>query len=243
MKKIAIIIKSEANDLPGVVHDVENFKNFLRDPYGGEWHDGEIYTISTPSHFRYSNKYLISALDNIKNGRYDYAIVLYSGHGGLNDDEQLIIYPDSGTDIPAAVLCNLAPKQLTIFDCCRSFDEEAKMVKEAVNASSSICPSTRSFYEQLLHHAHPQQNILFACDMGEYAQDTSKGALYFNALLMAAKTYTSYSRWKTVRETHELAAEYVRLKSFNQQHPDYLIPKIPREHSLPFSINPWSRLA
>lgn len=238
MKKIAIIIKSEANDLPGVVHDEINFWKFLKSPYGGEWHDSEFYTISTPPAYRYSNAYLSSELEKIRNGGLEYAIVLYSGHGGINKEQEFVIYPNNGLNVKAEILCGLAQKQLTIFDCCREIDKKPEMIKEAATASRSKCLSTRSLYEQLIHKAMPQQNFLFACGVDECAQDTSNGALYFGALLNSAKTYTDPKRWKTVKEAHDLAAAYVRLRSFDQQHPDCLIPKITRERCLPFSINP-----
>lgn len=239
MKKIAIIIKSEANDLPGVAHDERNFCNFLKSHYGGAWQDCEFHTVSTPPLLRSSIAYLCAELSIIQNRHYEYAIVLYSGHGSLNEEEQLIIYPDNGLAVEAKILCNLAPKQLTIFDCCRALEKEPEMIKEAADAAQCYNPIARSRYENLVKKALPQQNFLFACGIDECAQDTSKGALYLNELFKAGKIFTGPMRWKTVREAHELAAKYVSLKSLGQQHPDCLIPKMPREFSLPFSINPW----
>lgn len=242
MKKHAFIIDSDTTDLHGVQTDVDNFVEFLKSPCGGEWRDNEISHIS--QHCSLTDDLgLLCDLHFIKEFNYDYIIVFYSGHGAIVNGKQ-VIYLNNGIQTETANLCNLAKKQLTILDCCRKEETSnfSEIIKESVAASRATIYHTRSYYEFLIAQAKEQQNFLFACSSNEFATDTANGAAYLNALFSAAYSIAKEEScsWLSVREVHDIATASVKRNPYLSQNPDYYIPKLRKNESLPFSINPTS---
>lgn len=234
MKKKIYIIRGDETDLQGVKYDIKHLLSFFTSPLGGDWQPSEIEEIS----FTHTSS-LFLKLEEIKLLELEYVILIYSGHGSV-EDGILNIYSRCGRPYPIYKMLKLAEKQLSIFDCCRKtvIPQEPEPLTESILTKKANFETTRFMYEDLIHRAIPQQCVLFACSEEECATDTNNGAVYINQLLRHAKAYTdNYTYWKSVHEVHWGASLSVP-KIIPTQHPDCLLPKCRAEHQLPFSINP-----
>lgn len=114
MERIALLFGNR-NRLNGTKKDMIDFMTFLKSPNGGAWNDTEIKGyVDAPSSL------ILSELNSIRNHGYDYAIIYFTGHGGVKEGTILEINP-SNEIIKESELLGLAPKQITILDCCRSY--------------------------------------------------------------------------------------------------------------------------
>ncbi len=234
MNKKIYIIDSFSDDLPGVKKDIENLVNFFKSPYGGEWKSDEIEHI-----YADNATILLINIDIIKELSLDYVIIIYSGHGCIDENDNVYIWLQSGIKVPISYFFNLSNKQLFIFDCCRK-REPSQLIKESsdiIHAAHTRLSHTRKLYEELIECAMPQKNYLFACSPDEFANDTTNGAAYISELLRHSVNFTEGNQYKTVLEVQTQAEETVPVK-YPEQHPDHCIPKLLRAYQLPFSINP-----
>lgn len=234
MKKKIYIIRGDETDLPGIEYDIKHLVSFFTSPCGGGWLPNEIEEISFTR-----SSFLSITLENIKLLELEYIILIYSGHGGV-EDGLLNIYSCRGRPYPIYKMLNLAEKQLSIFDCCRKtvIRHDSEPLTESILTKRANLYTTRFMYEGMVHRAIPQQCVLFACSDEECATDTNNGAVYINQLLRHAKGYSDdFTCWKSVHEVHWAASLSVP-KIIPTQHPDCLLPKCSAEQCLPFSINP-----
>ena len=74
MKRIALLI-GNSDGLEGVKKDLVNWTRFLYSLEGGAWNSSEIITLMNPR-----KEELCSKIEDIR-GEYDFAIVVFSGHG------------------------------------------------------------------------------------------------------------------------------------------------------------------
>lgn len=231
MKRKAVLI-GNANGLTGVTKDLERIKSFLLSNMGGAWNNNEIVVLP------YSTKEKVdNAVNSIKDGGIDFSIVYFSGHGGYK--RETVLQLSDYSTISENNLIGLSSRQITIFDCCRSISHERKDV-ELSATFESFSDNQRDWYREIydkrIIQAIPQQVRLYSCAVGEISNDTSNGGVYTNALMQAAKQYS------TVGQIHNFASNLVERDWNNgkikteQQHPDAVLPKCLIEQQLIFSL-------
>lgn len=141
MKRKALLIGNTFG-LDGVTSDMNAWKNFLRSEHGGCWYEHEIITRTDMS-----CSDLRALLKVTKDELNDFVIVVFSGHGGVRQDQ--VLYPNSSNEtIMEYELKGLAPRQITELDCCRVYEtalecrrslfSEGGVIAESVSRSSLI---------------------------------------------------------------------------------------------------------
>jgi len=235
MKK-KILMVGNTNGLRGVPADMHDYYSFFTSPIGGNWCDEEIDRLWNPC-----KRCLFKKINEIERADYDYVITIFTGHGGETDSGTVLNINGRKERIVLNDLTNLSRKQLLIFDCCRHpvlipFDIKA----EGTILSMSRDP-IRKEYENRILASGQQKIILFACDRGEYAEDTGYGGLYSQCLLIATETElaNSDSPFVSVSRAHyEAVALMKREKAVMRQHPQILQSHCAIQRRLPLAINP-----
>lgn len=239
MKRRALLI-GNSRGLAGVKRDIANMRQFLMGRYGGAWRNGEIETMMNPS-----LSDLKSKLKVIKAEQNDFVIVLFSGHGGY---ERTTVLEINGQNeiIDDTELIGLAPRQISIFDCCRvvcSYQEEREMLMERKLFSITDSVDTiRQRYDSRIIQAIPQQGRLYACRIGQCAHDheDGRGAYYLNNLLKHARSISG--AYGLVGDVHEDASEdtktEVLIKENAIQEPVCSLPKCLSSQQLIISVHP-----
>lgn len=239
IKRKALLI-GNSNGLTGVKVDLDNSKKFLTSLEGGAWNEEEITVLMNPSGVK-----LLAEIAYLK-GKYDFMIVVFSGHGAY-ERETVLELNQNGELIQESQLIGIAPKQITIFDCCRAIVREPLFENRSTRTFSDsddflVRHRIRKLYDSLINNAIDQQIRLYACSVGETALDTSKGGLYLSNLLAQAKEFGSEERWKRVGSLHQAVSIIVEWQAWDhmkhRQHPDAVLPKCIIQQQLVFSINP-----
>lgn len=239
MNRKALLI-GNSNGLPGVKKDILHWYYFLKSDIGGIWFSSEIDIEMNPSKLS-----LLSKVNAIR-GKFDFIIVVFSGHGAYNRSTILEIN-NNGECISENDLKNLAPRQISVFDCCR---ENYTQQDEILNESNSYCfllksgahSYIRQFYETRIMKAIPQQISLYACSIGESAYDSNYGGYYTKNFLCSTNIFIDNQPFSTVGIIHQAAA--VRTKSEvlekenKHQKPDAFLPKCLSSQQLIISVNP-----
>jgi hypothetical protein len=240
MRKIALLI-GNSDGLEGVKIDLVEWEKFLISPIGGAWERNEIKMIMNPQKCE-----LLSYINELRKTKaYDFAIVVYSGHGGY-DRQTILEINKQGETINETDLFSIAPKQISVFDCCRCLVDGSEPINESQRTFSSggiltNLQKIRNAYNQRIRLAIPQQVCLYACRIGETALDTESGALYIQTLLWQAKLFPNNEEFRTVEEIHKNASELTYIKGLlkkHTQHPAASLPKCLTSQKLILSINP-----
>jgi hypothetical protein len=239
MKRKALLI-GNSNGLPGVKLDISNFTTFLKQYVGGQWYDSEIVIKMNPL-----KTDLIATISSLKSERNDFMFVVFSGHGAykkgtvleINAREEIINESD---------LKFIAPRQISIFDCCRNLVSatEKRLWKRSIEMFDSATSNIRAKYDTRIMQAIEQQVSLYACSVNESALDTERGGLYINNLLKAAGNINS-TEYKLVGIAHEEAKETTKKDAWNKrkhnQNPTATLPKCLSSQQLIICINPNSK--
>lgn len=240
MKKIALLI-GNSGGLEGVKIDLVEWKKFLISPIGGAWEHDEIEMIMNPRRSE-----LLSHINELRKTKaYDFAIVVYSGHGGY-DRQTILEINELEETIDETDLYSIAPRQISVFDCCRCLVDRHEPINESQRTFSSGGPLSnlqmiRNAYNQRIMQAIPQQICLYACRIGETALDTENGALYIQILLWQAKLFPNNEEFRTVEAIHSKTSKCTYLAALKRnhiQHPTIYLPKCLTSQKLTLSINP-----
>lgn len=240
MRRIALLI-GNSDGLEGVKTDLFEWKKFLISPVGGAWEHHEINMIMNPQKCE-----LLSCINELRKTKaYDFAVVVYSGHGGY-DRQTILEINGKGETITETDLLGIAPKQISVFDCCRSLVDGYEPIYESQRTFStggilSNLQKIRNAYNQRIGLAIPQQVCLYACHIGETALDTESGALYIQTLLRQAKLFPKNEEFRTVESIHAKASICTSLKALKRKHsqnPAASLPKCLTRQKLILSINP-----
>lgn len=230
MNKRILLIGND-DGLPGVKVDLRNYKTFFKSNKGGEWYDSEIIEKINPS-----KDDLISKIDDLKRLNLDFVIVVFSGHGGMKRETVFELNPE-GELFAESRLHNIAPKQITITDCCRAQMEDVSESLKLRNIvkSFSAYQGTRERYERRINSASPQAVKLYSCAENEVSHDTPKGGAYSKYLLESAIDNNA-DEYILIGRTHTIAAEKTT-KDFPDQHPEIIIPRLLTTQELIMGIN------
>lgn len=237
MEKIALLF-GNTNRLKGTIKDMLDFMLFLKSPQGGAWNDTEIKGYVDASASR-----ILSEIIDMRNHGYDYAIVYFTGHGGVKDGTILQINPRNEI-INEADLLGIAPKQITILDCCRCIIGEGAPIDEEHDFSNpDVREAVRKEFEQLINSAAPQQIQMYSCQEGEssYPYVGVQGSIYTQALIESAFVLLRSKDVVHVYECHDRAAQItiaVTQNTHKEQHPEIVPAKCLSSMELPISFNP-----
>lgn len=232
MNRIAFLI-GNTRGLGGVKKDLAETYKFLRSPFGGSWYRREIHLLQNP------HREDLMDLIGRSRGNYDFCFLMFSGHGGYQQGTVLEINRDEEI-VRESELVQIAPKQISIFDCCRNvedYDLEDRVVVESRSFSEGA--NTRRVYERRIDQAINQQNIFYACSIGESAHDSNDGGLYLHNLLRCARNVQD--DFKLAADAHEeacLLTQRASMRLFHEnQHPDARLQRIISRYMLPISVN------
>lgn len=237
MKRKALLI-GNTNGLEGVQVDITKLRRFLKSPTGGAWEDSEILVAENPD----LSDFLLR-LGLLRSQSLDFAFVLFSGHGAHIRETVLELNPKHEL-LPETKLHNLAPRQITVVDCCRGVIPDvlakATPTMEALDAAYVDRVAVRKRYEARIMSAMKQQARLYACAVDEAATDDAKmGAVYFGHLLDSAQSFEMGLNFKTVEAAHAQAkAKTLRDSRTSNQTPEALLPKCLPDQQLILSIRP-----
>lgn len=192
MKRNCILIgapgsNSKGNYLEGVSIDMYNMRNYLASNTGGAWNDNEILELINPS-----KEQINTALTKSKIS--DFSLVLFSGHGGTStkNGRTYLEINTKGEDYPAEGLINHTKKEIVIVDTCRSYftpvESQFESIMKALNEQLSIRAKYRMAYDDAIENADIGPLILYACSIGETANDTNEGGIFTKTLIDTAQS-------------------------------------------------------
>ena len=238
MKRKALLI-GNTHGLPGVKIDLKKFEHFLLSDTGGAWQASEIETIQNPSKLHLINKIEITKLH-----KYDFVIVLFSGHGG-HARRTILEINQAGESIEDSQLHGISSRQITVHDCCRSI---LQPVVESMTMESAELMIKKSFndvrqrYDKRILQAIPQQVKLYSCSIGQVAYDTKDGGIYTSNLLASARAISMNQADKTIGAAHQESIEPTQRQSKeiggSAQTPDAVLPRCLTQQQLIISIKP-----
>lgn len=236
MKRKAILIGNNRNII-GVNKDLIDFRDFLQSYSGGAWNADEITIL-----LNRSASELTKEISNIKSEGYDYSIVYFTGHGGLNGETIVEINP-SGEVIPESELFGISSKQINILDSCRVIIAGSTKIDGATTntATEDERNSVRAEFESLLLSAAPQFVKIYSCSEGEESYAPSSGSYYTQSLLNEAKGLLCTNKIVSIYHCHNLAAiETIKLAKSNGhvQTPQIIPAKCLLSQELPFCFIP-----
>lgn len=233
-----------SNGLSGVKPDIANWEKFLKSDKGGQWYGNEIKVLMNPERI-----ILLSCINGIKDRRPDFAIIVFSGHGAYQRHTILEIN-ENGDTISENDLIGIAPRQISVFDCCRevvvkeeALSESQKKVR-TFSVGGALPRNIRPHYERRIMEAMPQQICLYACSVGESAMDTGRGGIYTDNFLRCTSSFSDGECYKLVDAAHNVAklgTRTVALGSYHHtQNPDVTFQPefIPEGQQLIIGINP-----
>lgn len=238
MKRRAILIFNDgghSNYLPGVKIDKVNYLKFLKSPEGGAWEDYEIKVYDNDcdrsSLLTYINMFRFSE-------QTDYWLIIFSGHGYVNGQNQTIIELSPGKECSVDDIkkATANARRLFIADSCRlvirtitdSLKCERKLFSDT-NSSSTYRQRCKDLYMDQLEKVYKDSfNAAYAAEYNQCANDDDTiGGYYSGELLKAASTMiegrkASYHAddFVVVFETiHKVAKQAVIIKSSGTQVP------------------------
>jgi len=235
MKKKILMI-GNTSGLPGIIRDLDGYKDFFMSPCGGLWREEEIDILSNPR-----QNELLQRINSLKSENLEYLITIFSGHGAYRRDRTILEINEQEEIVSEADLRAGAKRQLLIFDCCRNVMPSMTLNASATKLSFSYVPDDpiRVKYERRIAQTPPQIASLYACSVGESAIATGSGSTYSMALIKAARDVVTSrtEEYGTVEKVHQLAAD-ITVRERPEQHPDYALAKCLTSESLIISINP-----
>ncbi len=227
--------KGDEHYCEGVNIDCSEYKSFLFSPLGGNWYEDEIETFYKPKKF-----YVKLAIEELM--KYDYSMVIYSGHGYYSaPDDSTIIELNKSETLNSEAFISVTKKQTVILDCCRKVEripvfESAEIIRKAVGIE--LDPSEcRKYYDKVIDNCDEDTIILNACGINEKAMDDSeRGGLYSYNLINTARAWfqskskagidtTNNFSILTAVEAHDKAAIRVRERSRSRQNPQVMKPR------------------
>ena len=242
MKRIALLI-GNSDGLPGVNLDIANWKKFLMSDKGGLWYENEIRILMNPEKIA-----LLSCIKAIKDSKPDFAIIVFSGHGAYRRSMSTVLEINKqGEKIDENNLIGIAPRQISVFDCCREVLSEKLLEWQnpvQIFAEGGVMQlNIRPYYDNRMMEAMPQQICLYACSVGESVMDTVRGGIYTDKLLRCSSSFRSGECYKLIKDAHNEARYWTRTVALTRcnytQNPELIFKtECPSEPQLIIGINP-----
>ena len=214
--------------------DLDKVYGYLTSLHGGAWRPGEIVRRVNISRIQ-----LDELLEDTREQKFDYVFIYFSGHGGYKRGTVFELNPQEET-ISERRLSNLAPRQLNIYDCCRTLPQ-IQSIKVANSCSMDGLSESynkareyfRMIFDDRILQAYEQQMSLYSCSIGECSYDFGKGGVYTNHFIESAKI--SDEVYVLASAVHSNACSLTInevLQHGRSQHPDYFMAKLPSRYQL-----------
>lgn len=241
MKRAALIIGSPDEMIPAVRQDMVNYREFFLSALGGAWQNGEIQTLESPTRSAVDTE-----LERIR--ECEYSIIIFAGHGRhLTGTDSTIVQLRPGVEMDANALKVGAPKRTLVLDCCRVHSTRRIAVEglsvSLASFSEGLDPNAcRLHYDRRIAECAPGLVSMYACAVGQVANETHDGGEYSSALMKSSKDWRRRQRIDTshnflifsVVEAHNQAAEQVGRATGQSQTPIASYPRT--ERHFPFSV-------
>lgn len=239
LQRRALIVGCPDEKIPAVNDDMRNYRRFFESAAGGGWLPGEITTLKSPS---------VTALklEVQKLTLVDYSVVVFAGHGGyLPSAETTMLTLSPGVQIDEFELKLGAPRRTVIIDSCRVLIgrvvlDEARASLEKF-ASAPDVQASRRIFDSHLRQCHPGLAVMYACSIGESAEEEEGVGGYYSASLInegkkwGESAYGTFGSVLTVDVAHEMAAKRVQRQTALAQNPRAALPRAtPR---FPFAVH------
>lgn len=217
----------------GVYVDVRNYVTLLTSPQGGAWEAGEIQTLDRPT----AKEVQLWIADFSK---YDYAFVMFTGHGWFSSvDKDRILELKKGEAIASNDLLKGTKKRTLVLDCCQKVHAESLLQKRAMQFSGAIMANEarlrtpnreacRKLFSDTIAISESGFVRMCSCQIGELSRDDDSTGGYYNSNLIdtadewagrQARNTWGGSASLSVVEAHEPAAAATRAKSAGKQNP------------------------
>lgn len=219
----------------GIEKDVDNFVEYLKSNKGGGWYDSEILPLKNEN-----KNTILEAINNAKN-KYNYVLVVFSGHGNYSKYlNKRRLYTNEGDFFYETDIQGIASKQLTIIDSCACVEHEVSeesIIKSfsAITENLYFKKDYRKLFDEWIESCPNQTIEMYSCEEGEESSDTGNGGLYaYNLILAAIKTDEELSCLNAHEISKQKVIETAKNKG-NQQNPTY-ISSNKHGNVLPFSL-------
>ena len=207
MKKKIFIVKGyakTAKESSEMDEYINKYYNYFLSKAGGAWDKNEVLYLDNPTS--------ISLKEVIEKSVYDYTLSVFIGHGGLQESKQLFQI-NKNEVIKAGQFINGSPKQMIIFESCRSTIEniatvdisdkppkfrDGGRIKTPLSAAES-----RNIYERVIAQCPEGLVVCFACDAKQYASNfyfsygLLSGAIKWHLNSKKSKTYVPITKLMT----------------------------------------------
>lgn len=233
MKRRAILLGHVDGQLSTNL-DLDKVYGYLTSLYGGAWYPDEIV-----HRVNISRTKLDELLQDTRARKLDYVFLYFSGHGGYKKGTVLELNPQEET-ISEQYLSSLAPRQLNIYDCCRTLPR-TQSIKVANSFSMDGLSESynmereyfRMLYDDRMLQAYEQQMSLYACSVGECSYDFGEGGVYTKHFIDSAKmSDDTYVLASVAHSKACLLTTKEVLQHGGSQHPDYFMAKVPSRYQL-----------
>lgn len=237
MKRLALIIGCPGDRvvLQGVPKDVNNLGAFLMSPNGGSWKRDEII-VSAPS----TAREVVSIIDSAKRMMPEYGFVYFSGHGGINQqNNRMVIEIKKGEDVYADSV-SIARKELAIFDTCRTYFTPTSPILESrafASHQDSANLDTSAEFNSTVANCELGRIEMYSSSINEASNDTPEGGLFTVKLLRYS---TGASAITKLRDSIDCATCFAAAKrdveaERRDQHPS-IEGSIRRRNFFPFAM-------
>ena len=223
------------NYLPGVKLDRANYLGFLKSPEGGAWEDNEIMVYDNNC----TRATLQTYIDTYRRAEgVGYWLIIFSGHGYTNDNDQTILELSPGDDCLVQDIKNATDysRRLLIADSCRtvihaitdSLKRERRLFS-TIARHDEYRDRCRALYMTQLEGVYGNTfNVVYATANNQAANDDdTTGGYYTFELLHAAQaciegakaTNRDNDYVASIERIHTIAAEAVNSKTNGGQTP------------------------
>lgn len=242
--KRKIVLVGNTRGETGASDDIRAYRSFFMKNLGGSWDADEIVTLLNPTRNR-----MRAVLNQCKQEQLDYFLFVFSGHGGFSRLRgqtvmELSSQADGEHDLDESELFGIALRQLSIFDCCRSYYNETiekiaaartMLLNAAMDGNREMA---KAIYNQLVLNSCPTHIRLYACRIGESAEGVpDEGGVFSKNLLNVNPYFPSYVSMYSVEEAFE-NAKYAIIDDPNaQQIPSASLPRCLASQRLPWAIH------
>lgn len=155
---------------------------------------------------------MLNLAEHLKEIDLDYLILIFTGHGAYDYTEYNtdLVLRGSNVSKPWSVkdceINNIARKQLTILDCCRScesFQQDGLIKESHANFSATVSSDVaRARYESMIQLAPNQHTVLYACSQGLCTPGNIKQGGAFSSALMNTQRINQRSAISPLKFLH-----------------------------------------
>lgn len=192
--------------------DIDNYEAFLRSNKGGAWEHNEIIKLTD------ENLYKVRA--ELLKGRfkYDFAFIVYCGHGCFDTSKKchrFEINKNDEDDVFETDILKLSKKLIFIYDSCSNeytpMSEKLNFTKEHLNESMDPGKrdDIRKLYKKWYTSCQEQYLPFYASRIGQsaYDRDDGEGGIYSYELLNVLRNTTQSI---DIVKAHQKASENIQ---------------------------------